>query len=95
MYFSDLAGDIYGERLANEIYDTIESLRIMPEGHPMWTDDPTVRRVNLKKRRVAIIYVVNNDRLEVIAAQVFHALSNPKHMREIVYERLKEIAKPA
>lgn len=91
MYFSDLAGDIYGERLANEIYATIESLKTMPEGHPMWQDDPTVRRINLKKRRVAIIFVVNNDSLEVIAAQVFHALNEPERIRLLVDERLKII----
>ncbi len=91
MYFSDLAGDIYGERLANEIYSTIESLKTMPEGHPMWQDDPTVRRINLKKRRVAIIYIVNNDKLEVIAAQVFHALSEPERIRAMVVERLEEL----
>lgn len=94
MYFADLAGgDEYGERLANEIYATIESLKTFPNGNPMWDNDPTVRRVNLKKRRVAIIYVVNDDELEVIAAQVFHALGEPKRVQKLIRERLGTIAK--
>jgi plasmid stabilization system protein ParE len=93
-YFSDLSGDdTFGVRLKNEIHEAIESLKTFPNGNPMWNNDPTVRRINLKKRRVAIIYVINDDKLEVIAAQVFHALGEPKRVRKLIRERLKTIAK--
>jgi plasmid stabilization system protein ParE len=92
-YYADLTGDDEsGKNLEQAIRTTIESLKTFPNGNPMWDDDPSVRRVNLKKRRVAIIYVVNDDKLEVIAAQVFHALGDPKNVRKLIRERLDKIA---
>jgi plasmid stabilization system protein ParE len=93
-YFSDLNGDdAFGIRLKNEIHETIESLKTFPNGNPMWDNDPTIRRINLKKRRVAIIYVVNDNKLEVIAAQVFHALGEPERVQKLIRARLRTIAK--
>jgi plasmid stabilization system protein ParE len=92
-FYYDLAGEESAERFRAEIEKTIDSLDVLPEINAMWQEHKSVRRVNMKHHKVAVVYTVDNNIYKVIAIAAFHALEKPnKYIKKLV-KRLKELEK--
>jgi len=88
-FYLDLVGERSAERFRVSALATINNLASFPNSHPMWCGNNDVRRINMPKHKVAIIYVVKDDVYEVIAVAAFHTLENPDKYTEKIKGRLK------
>ena len=59
-----------------------------PRINPRWNDMDDVRRHNMFTYKVAIIYVIDDDNLEVIAVKAFHSMQDPKTTKLFIEQRL-------
>jgi plasmid stabilization system protein ParE len=89
-WYEDVAGVKSAYRFEGAIAETIASLDIFPEGHPIFDDNPKVRKINMKNHKVAIIYYVDNNVYEVIAVKAFHTLQDPVKTREFLEGRIQK-----
>ncbi len=59
----------------------------------MFKDDPDVRKIKKKNHKVAVIYLVDDDRFEVIAVRAYHQMQNPVLYQESIRERIRKITR--
>ena len=59
----------------------------------MFKDDPDVRKIQMKNHKVAVIYLVDDDRFEVIAVRAYHQMQNPVLYQESIRERIRKITR--
>lgn len=69
------------ERFEAALHEAMGGLGLNPRINPKWNDMDDVRRYNMFTHKVAIIYVIDDDRLEVIAVKAFHSMQNPETTR--------------
>jgi plasmid stabilization system protein ParE len=80
------------ERFEAALHEALGSLGLNPRINPKWNDMDDVRRYNMFTHKVAIIYVIDDDRLEVIAVKAFHSMQNPETTRLFIEQRLSDLA---
>jgi plasmid stabilization system protein ParE len=88
-FYEDLVDKASADRFENDAFETINSLDTFPEGNPYWDEELDLRRVNLKKHKVSVVYTTDNDKFEVVAIATFHALQKPSKYSEQIIERLE------
>jgi len=88
-YYEDLVDTSSAKRFQAAAYATVKKLEVFPERYPIFDEANGVRRVNMDKHKVAILYIIDNYQLEVVAVQVFHELQDPDNYREMLSERVK------
>jgi len=92
-FYEDIAGKESADRFEGAIQEVLESLAFWPNSHPVWDNDPNIRRINMLRHNVSIIYIVDDDKYRVIAIKAFHTLQNPETTTQLVYERLNSTQK--
>jgi plasmid stabilization system protein ParE len=90
-FYEEIAGEESALRFEGAIREVINSLDTAPKGNPIWQDNDNVRRINMRSHKVAVVYVVDDGALRVVAVKAFHALENPKTYREEITQRLKHV----
>jgi len=88
-YYEETVGKESALRFEGAMYEALNSLSIFPNGNPLYDEANNLRRANMKTHNVAIIYLVDDNRLEVVAVRAFHAMNNPKVVRRSIINRLK------
>jgi hypothetical protein len=76
------------EKFESALHEALGRLGLSPRINPKWNDRDDVRRYNMLTHKVAIIYVIDDDRLEVIAIKAFHSMQNPDTTRLFIEQRL-------
>jgi hypothetical protein len=49
----------------------------------------------MENHKVAIVYLVDDDRFEVIAVRAYHQMQNPAQYQESVRERIRKLHEKA
>jgi plasmid stabilization system protein ParE len=88
-FYYDCAGMESASRFDGAFEAIVASLGYLPNFHRMFEDNPNVRRIDMPNHKVAIIYLVDNDKLEVLAVKAFHTLQNPEYIKKLISDRLK------
>ncbi len=88
-FYLDLVDETSAERFRVAALNTIAALTTFPNSHPMWQENANIRRINMPNHKVAIIYLVKDEALEVIAVAAFHTLTNPEKYTQKIKERLQ------
>jgi hypothetical protein len=71
--------------------ETVASLENMPRANAPFKNDPVVRKVKMENHKVAIVYLVDDNRCEVIAVRAYHQMQDSELYRESVRERIRRI----
>ena len=71
--------------------ETVAKLENLPRASAVFKDDPDVRKVQMENHKVAIVYLVDDDRFEVIAVRAYHQMQNPAQYQESVRERIRKL----
>ncbi len=91
VFYSELVDDESASRFFEETMDTVANLQDLPRTNAAFNDDPDVRKVQMKNYKVAIVYLVDDDRFEVIAVRAYHQMQNPTQYQESVRERIRKL----
>ena len=89
-FYADLVDDSSAIKFKTELDKTIRGLSEFPRRNAMFDGQEDIRRANMKNHKVAIIYLVDDERLEVIAVRAFHALKDPVQARRDILARLNK-----
>lgn len=90
-FYAELVDDESAERFLDEALETLSSLEKLPRSNPVFKDDSEVRKIQMKNHRVAIIYLIDDGRYEVIAVRAYHQMQNPIQYQESVRNRLQQL----
>jgi plasmid stabilization system protein ParE len=90
-FYAELVDDESATRFFDEAMETVANLQNMPRTNAVFKDDPDVRKVQMKNHKVAIVYLVDNNRFEVIAVRAYHQMQNPTQYQESVRERIRKL----
>lgn len=90
-FYAELVDDESAIRFLNEAMETVANLRNLPRTNAVFKDDANVRKVQMKNHRVAIVYLLDDDRFEVIAVRAYHQMRNPTEYQESVRERIRKL----
>lgn len=54
-----------------------------------------MRKVQMENHKVAIVYLVDDDRFEVIAVRAYHQMQNPVQYQESIRARIRKLHEQA
>ena len=75
----------------DETMETVANLQNLPRSNAVFKDDPDVRKIQMKNHKVAVVYIVDDYRFEVIAVHAYHQMQNPTHFQESVRARIRKL----
>jgi plasmid stabilization system protein ParE len=89
-YIAEVTGNArYAGRFKFAVEDALKSLSTFPNTHPQYEDfGENVRRLNLPKHKVAIVYKTYEEERKVVAVLVFHTSQDPESYKRAVAKRL-------
>lgn len=90
-FYEELVDAESATRFLDEAMETVASLENMPRANAPFKNDPDVRKVQMENHKVAIVYLVDDNRFEVIAVRAYHQMQDPELYRESVRERIRRI----
>lgn len=90
-FYEELVDAESAAEFFDEAIETVANLEDLPRANAVFKDDPDVRKVRMKNHKVAIIYLVDDDRYEVIAVRAYHQMQNPGQYQESVRERIRKL----
>ena len=90
-FYEELVDAESAVKFFDEAMETVANLENLPRANAVFKDDPDVRKVQMQNHKVAIVYLVDNDRFEVIAVRAYHQMQNPAHYQESVRERIRKL----
>ena len=94
-FYEDLVDAESAVKFFDEAMETVANLENLPRAKAVFKDDPDVRKVQMENHKVAIVYLVDDDRLEVIAVRAYHQMQNPTQYQESVRERIRKLHEQA
>jgi plasmid stabilization system protein ParE len=89
-FYEELVDVESATKFFDEAMETVANLENLPRTNAIFKDDPDVRKVQMKNHKVAIVYLVDDDRFEVIAVRAYHQTQNPAQYQESVRERIRK-----
>ena len=89
-FYEELVDVESATKFFDEAMETVANLESLPRTNAIFKDDPDVRKVQMKNHKVAIVYLVDDDRFEVIAVRAYHQMQNPAQYQESVRERIRK-----
>lgn len=89
-FYEELVDAESAVKFFDEAMDTIANLQNLPRANAVFKDDPDVRKVQMKSHKVAVVYIVDDDRFEVIAVRAYHQMQNPMQYQDTVRERIRK-----
>ncbi|HTE22816.1 MAG TPA: type II toxin-antitoxin system RelE/ParE family toxin [Candidatus Limnocylindria bacterium] len=94
-FYEELVDAESAVRFFDEAMETVANLGNLPRANAVFKGDPDVRKVQMQNHKVAIVYLVDDDRFEVIAVRAYHQMQNPAQYQESVRERIRRLHKQA
>lgn len=90
-FYEELVDSESATKFFNEAMATIANLQNLPRANSVFKDDPDIRKVQMENHKVAIVYLVDDDRFEVIAVRAYHQMQNPTKYQQSVRERIRKL----
>lgn len=90
-FYAELVDDESATKFFDEAMDTVANLQHLPRTNAVFKDDPDVHKVQMKNHKVAIVYLVDDNRLEVIAVRAYHQMQHPAQYQESVRARIRKL----
>lgn len=90
-FYAELVDEESAVRFLEEAMETVSNLQKLPRTNAVFKVDPDVRKVQMKNHRVAIVYLVDDNYLEVIAVRAYHQMQNPTRYQKSVRERVRKL----
>ena len=90
-FYEELVDTESAVKFFNEAMETVANLQNLPRANAVFKDDPDVRKVQMKNHKVSVVYIVDDDRFEVIAVRAYHQMQNPTQYQESVRERIRKL----
>lgn len=90
-FYEELVDAESATKFFDEAMETVSNLETLPRSNAVFTDDPDIRKVQMENHKVAIIYLVDDNRFEVIAVRAYHQIQNPAQYQESVRERIRKL----
>jgi plasmid stabilization system protein ParE len=90
-FYEELVDAESATRFLDEAMETVASLGNMPRSNAAFKNDPDVRKVKMENHKVAIVYLVDDNRFEVIAVRAYHQMQNPSQYQDSIRERIRHI----
>lgn len=90
-FYEELVDAESATKFFNEAMETVASLQNLPLTHATFKGNPDVRKVQMPSHKVAIVYLVDDDRFEVIAVRAYHQMQDPAQYQESVRERIRKL----
>jgi plasmid stabilization system protein ParE len=94
-FYEDLVDVESAVKFLDEAMETVANLGNLPRANTVFKDDPDVRKVQMENHKVAIVYLLDDDRFEVIAVRAYHQMQNPVQYQESVRERIRKLHEQA
>lgn len=89
-FYEELVDAESAMKFFEEAMKTVANLQNLPRTNAVFKDDPDVRKIQMKNHKVAVVYIVDDGRLEVIAVRAYHQMQNPASYQESVRERIRK-----
>lgn len=90
-FYEELVDAESATKFFDEAMETVANLENLPRANAVFKDDPDVRKVQMDHHKVAIIYLVDDDRFEVIAVRAYHQMQNPTQYQKSIRERIHKL----
>lgn len=87
-FYADLVDEESAQRFEDDADKTIKGLAVLALRNPYFDKAHNLRRINLHRHNVAVIYTVKDDVYEVVAIAAFRSLQNPRTYRSITEQRI-------
>ena len=94
-FYEELVDAESAVKFFDEAMATVANLQNLPRANAVFKDDPDVRKVKMENHKVAIVYLVDDDRFEVIAVRAYHQMQNPAQYQESVRDRIRKLHEQA
>ncbi len=95
VFYEELVDAESAAKFFDEAMETVANLQNLPRSNAVFKDDPDVRKIQMKNHKVAVVYVVDDDRFEVIAVRAYHQMQNPAQYQESVRKRIRKLHRQA
>ncbi len=92
-FYEELVDAESATKFFDEAMKTVANLGNLPRANAVFKDNPDVRKVRMENHKVAIVYLVDDNRLEVVAVRAYHQMQNPTKYQESVRERIRKLYK--
>ncbi len=89
-FYEELVDTESATKFFDEAMKIVSNLENLPRANALFKDDPDVRKVKMENHKVAIVYLVDDDRFEVIAVRAYHQMQNPTQYQESIRERIRK-----
>ena len=90
-FYEELVDAESAAKFFDEAMATVANLQNLPRANAVFKNDPDVRKVQMDHHKVAIIYLVDDDRFEVIAVRAYHQMQNPFLYQQSIRERIRRL----
>ncbi|RTK94675.1 type II toxin-antitoxin system RelE/ParE family toxin [Candidatus Saccharibacteria bacterium] len=90
-FYEELVDTESATKFFDEAMETLANLQSLPRARAVFKDNPDIYRVQMEKHKVAIVYLVDDGRLEVIAIRAYHQMQDPAQYQESVRERIRKL----
>ena len=90
-FYEELVDAESATKFLDEAMKAVANLEKLPRANAVFKDNPDVHKVQMENHRVAIVYLVDDNRLEVVAVLAYHQMQNPAQYQESVRERIRKI----
>lgn len=94
-FYEELVDAKSAVKFLDEAIETVASLQHLPKANAALKNDPDVHKVQMKNHKVAIVYLVDDNRFEVIAVRAYHQMQNPTRYQESIRDRIRKLHKQA
>ena len=90
-FYDELVDEESALRFFDEAMTTIANLRDFPHGNARLEGNPEAHRVQMDNHKVAIVYIIDDNRFEVVAVRAYHQMQNPAEYQESIRERIRKL----
>jgi plasmid stabilization system protein ParE len=90
-FYEELVSAESAVKFFDEAMETVANLENLPRANAVFKEDPDVRKVQMESHKVAIVYLVDDDRFEVIAVRAYHQMQNPVQYQESIRARIRKL----
>lgn len=90
-FYEELVNVESALKFFNETMATVANLQNAPRANAVFKNDPDVRKVQIQNHKVAIVYLVDDNRFEVIAVRAYHQMQNPTQYQASVRARIRKL----
>lgn len=90
-FYEELVDAESALKFFDEAMETVANLQNLPRANTVFKDSQDVYKVHMKNHKIAIVYIIDDDRFEVIAVRAYHQMQNPAKYLKSVKERILKL----